>query len=338
MPIRSVPSAPPAARLSRRVLLGALALGAAPPVLARPGLLRGLLRDRLGAQGGASRRAEQFDKDAPAVPPGQTIAYGRDPMQTLDFWAPDPAVPVAGAAAAAGGRAPLVVFVHGGAWSKGTKDNGTGRWKIAHWRSAGYAFATIDYRLVPAARVEDQVADVAAALRALRDRADALGVDPARVVLMGHSAGAHLVALVGTDPAYLASAGLSYRDLAGVIAIDGAAYDVPRQIADAGTFMRRAYAEAFGSDAARQQALSPTLQAAAANVAHMLLLHVQRPDGVAQAQGLASALRAGGTAVEVAAFAGTGLQGHVEINRRLGDPSYPATATVDRWLAARFAR
>lgn len=331
MSTRSVPSVPHVARLSRRVLLGALALGAAPPALARPGLLRGLLRDRLGAPDGAGRRAEQFDKDAPAIPPGRTIAYGRDPMQTLDFWAPDPA-------AGAGGLVPLVVFVHGGAWSKGTKDNGTGRWKIAHWRSAGYAFATIDYRLVPAARVEDQAADVAAALRALRDRAGALGVDPARVVLMGHSAGAHLVALVGTDPAFLAGAGLSYRDLAGVIAIDGAAYDVPRQIADAGAFMRRAYAEAFGSDAARQRALSPTLQAAAPNVAHMLLLHVQRPDGVAQAQGLASALRAGGTAVEVAAFAGTGLEGHVEINRRLGDPSYPATATVDRWLASRFAR
>jgi acetyl esterase/lipase len=51
---------------------------------------------------------------------------------------------------------------------------------------------------------------------------------------MGHSAGAHLVALLATDERYLARVGLSQADLAGVLPIDGAAYDVPTQMAAAG--------------------------------------------------------------------------------------------------------
>ena len=94
------------------------------------------------------------------------------------------------------------------------------------YKRQGYAFASINYRLVPAATVEEQAADVAAAVQAIVERADALGVDRHRIVLMGHSAGAHLVALVGTDPRYLKGAGLSFADIAGVIPIDGAAYDL----------------------------------------------------------------------------------------------------------------
>jgi acetyl esterase/lipase len=157
---------------------------------------------------------------AAQAPAEQEIAYGRDPLQTLDF------TPAQGVR----GPAPLVVFVHGGGWSKGTKDNGTGRDLGPHLAGLGYNFATIDYRLVPSVAVEDQARDVAAAVRALLDRADALGIDRRRVVLMGHSAGAHLVALVGTDPQYLASAGLAPGDISGIVPIDGAAYDVERQM------------------------------------------------------------------------------------------------------------
>ena len=101
-----------------------------------------------------------------------------------------------------------MVFVHGGGWKRGSKDNASGAWKAPHYTGAGYAYAAINYRLVPGATVEDQAADVAAALRYLIDHAAALGIDPARIVLMGRSAGAHLVALVGTDERYLKGAGL----------------------------------------------------------------------------------------------------------------------------------
>ncbi len=165
-----------------------------------------------------------------------------------------------------------------------------------------------------------------------------LGIDRRRIVLMGHSAGAHLVALVGTDERYLQGAGLSFADISGVIPIDGAAYDVAAQMKDGPPIMKKTYVQAFGTDPARQMALSPTQQAAAPNAPDFLLLYVQRPDGVRQAKALGAVLETGGSRVEHGSFPGEGLQGHAEINRRLGDPSYAPTAAVDVWLKRLFAR
>ncbi|HEX4848076.1 MAG TPA: alpha/beta hydrolase [Novosphingobium sp.] len=258
----------------------------------------------------------------------QTIAYGSDPLQQLDVWKADKA----------GGKAPLVMYVHGGGWKRGSKETAASRNAPAHFTREGYVYASIDYRLVPKNTVEDQARDVAQALKALLEKADALGIDRSRVVIMGHSAGAHLVALVGTDEQYLRSAGLSFADIDGVIPNDGAAYDVPAQMRQAGRLMQDTYDQAFGTDPARQRALSPTLQAASPNAPAFLLIHVQRKDGVAQARELEAALRRAGTAVERREFAGQGLRGHMEINRNLGDPDYPATPVVDSWLKRIFAR
>ncbi|WP_428630518.1 alpha/beta hydrolase [Sphingopyxis sp.] len=276
------------------------------------------LRDRL-REGMAERMGAD---EGPQVPGGETIAYGSDPLQVLDIWR----------AKGAKGAAPLIVYVHGGGWKRGSKDNATGRFKPVHYPEQGYAFASMNYRLVPAATVEQQAADVVGAVKALVDRASALGIDRRRIVLMGHSAGAHLVALVGTNERYLKGAGLSFADIAGVIPIDGAAYDVAAQMIDAGPMMTKTYTQAFGTDPARQKAVSPTLQAAAPNAPDFLLLYVQRADGVRQAEALGSALVAGGSRVEHGSFPGEGLKGHAEINRSLGDPGYAATATVDAWL------
>ena len=274
-----------------------------------------------------SRVAARAGANAKPLAGAQTLTYGRDPAQVMDFWP-----------SAKGGKAPLIVFVHGGGWKRGSKDNATGQFKPEHFPAEGYAFASINYRLVPAATVEQQAADVSSAVKALLDRADSLGIDRQRVVLMGHSAGAQLVALVGTDERYLKGAGLSFADIAGVIPIDGAAYDVPAQMKDGPQVMQATYGQAFGTDPARQKALSPTFQAGAPNAPEFLLLHVQRPDGIRQADALGAALKAGGTRVEMGSFPGEGLQGHAEINRRLGDPTYPATATVDAWLKRVFGR
>jgi acetyl esterase/lipase len=309
--------------MKRRILLFAsLAMALTGAAEARPG-------DRLREY--FARRAAASEGSAPSIPASSTITYGSDPAQKIDFWAAhqptDPAMP----------PAPLVVFVHGGGWQRGSKDNATGRWKPAHYPGEGYAFASIDYRLVPEATVEQQAQDVAQAVKALIERAGSLGVDRRRIVLMGHSAGAQLVALVGTDERYLKAAGLSFADLAGVIPIDGAAYDVPAQMRDGPQIMQRTYAQAFGTEPARQRALSPTLQASAPNAPRFLLLHVQRPDGIRQSEALAAALKAGGTPVQVEGFPGEGLMGHMEINRRLGDPDYAATGTVDGWLKQVFS-
>lgn len=295
---------------------------------ARDGPLRQRLQERLAERWTERRAGGEGQGSAPRTARPQAISYGTDPLQVMDFWK----------AEGRQGPAPLIVFVHGGGWKRGSKDNAAGGWKQVHYPQAGYGYAAINYRLVPQATVEQQAADVAAALRALLERAETLGIDRSRVVLMGHSAGAHLVALVGTDERYLHGAGLSFRDLAGVIPLDGAAYDVPRQIAEGGRFMHDTYLQAFGEDPARQRSLSPALQAAAPNAPAFLILHVQRKDGIAQAKALEAALRAAGTAAERQDFPGQGLQGHAVINRSMGDPAYVATPVVDAWLKQVFGR
>lgn len=282
-------------------------------------------RDRLARK---SATAESRAKGASQAPRPVTFAYGPHPLQQIDVWR------------ARGGRgpAPLVVFVHGGGWHRGDKRGAASEYSPVHFSEQGYVYASINYRLVPEFKVEDQAGDVALALKALFGRAAEFGIDRGRAVLIGHSAGAHLVALVGTDERYLRAAGLGFADVSGVIPNDGAAYDVARQIAEGNRIMRDTYLQAFGTDPARQRELSPVFHAAAPNAPAFLLLHVQRRDGVAQAKELEAALRKAGTVVERREFPGAGFEGHAEINRRLGDPSYPATAAVDGWLRRLFSR
>lgn len=251
------------------------------------------------------------------------LAYGKDPLQKLYYWRPKKP------------GSPLVVFVHGGGWKRGDKRDASGQ-KASHFREQGYGFVSLNYRLVPTNTVEEEAQDVASALAFLIQQADTLGFDQTKIVLMGHSAGAHLSALVGTDMHYLKKAGLVPKSLCGVIPLDGACYDVPTQIAEGGKFMHDTYVQAFGNDVTRQTALSPTHHAAAPNAPEFLILHVQRIDGTRQSRALGEALTKAGTKAEVHGFHGVGLRGHAEINRRLGDPDYPATPVVDQWLKQVF--
>ena len=254
------------------------------------------------------------------------LSYGQDRLQQLDYWP------------GADADAPLVVFVHGGGWKRGDKTMMRDSAKLSAWQAAGYAVASVNYRLVPDATVEQQAADVASAVAYLKANATRLGFDGKRIALVGHSAGAHLVALVGTDPAYFRAAGLAMDDVAGIVPLDGAAYNVPDQMGENARLMGETYEEAFGTDPARQRALSPTLHAAAPNAPEFLILHVQRDDGRRQARELGAALTRAGTPAPVQEFQGRGLRGHAEINRKLGEPDYPATPVVAAFLSRVFTR
>lgn len=289
-------------------------------------LMLTVLESGAEAQGLRERWRARIAEGQQTASGAQGMAYGKDAAQVLDYWP------------AENGAAPLIIFVHGGGWKRGSKDNATGAEKVGHYHALRYAFASINYRLVPDATVEQQAQDVADAVAFLRGKARTLGFDPDRIVLMGHSAGAHLVALVGTDMRYFARAGLQPDAVRGVIPLDGAAYDVPRQMAEGGRFMAGTYEQAFGTDPARQKALSPTFHAAQPNAPDFLILHVDRADGTAQSEQLASALRKAGTPVEIDALEGQGLRGHMQINRSMGDPDYPGTAIVDRWLKRLFGQ
>ena len=165
--------------------------------------LRSLMQDRAGARAAATA--------APAGPRVmRDVAYGTDPAQRFDVYLP------------AGARdAPLLFFVHGGGWANGDKDNRGLANKRDYWLAKGYAVASSNYRMLPDTAPLEQAGDVASAIAFAQRKAPEWGVDPARLVLMGHSAGAHLVALLGSKPALLAQAG-AQRPL-GVVALDSSA-------------------------------------------------------------------------------------------------------------------
>lgn len=244
-------------------------------------------------------------------------AFGADPLQKIEWIMPEVSV----------GKAPLLVFVHGGGWQIGDKRMDAAA-KGKHFAGKGWAFASTNYRLVPQATVEQQAADIAAAVAMLSKQP---GVDPSRIVLMGHSAGAHLAALVASDPTYLSAAGVPMSALRGVILLDGAAYDVGRQLADKSNRVEDMYVQAFSRDPARQARLSPVNHAAAPNAADWLILPIERrADATGQAALLAGKLRAAGTSAEVVPQPG---KTHMTINRELGTAGDKTTALVDAFLA-----
>ncbi len=108
----------------------------------------------------------------------------------------------------------------------------------------------MNYRLSPAVRHPAHVEDVAQALAWIVDHIASHGGDPKRIFLMGHSAGAHLAALVTADEAYLNKLGKSPAMISGVILLDSAGYDIPRNLDDFANspLPRSLYKDAFGKD------------------------------------------------------------------------------------------
>lgn len=110
------------------------------------------------------------------------------PRQTLDVLVSDQSVAK---------KRPLVVFIHGGGWNSGSKNEGLD--PMRRLAATGeYVTATINYRLVPKAVWPAQIHDCKAAIRFLRGKADEYGIDPARIGVIGVSAGGHLVSMLGT--------------------------------------------------------------------------------------------------------------------------------------------
>jgi acetyl esterase/lipase len=98
--------------------------------------------------------------------------------------------------------APLIVWVHGGAWRRGSRDNVP----IQGLTRDGFTIASVSYRLSPVARFPAQIHDIKAAIRHLRANAQELRIDATKIVIAGESAGAHLATLVGVTNGHAESA------------------------------------------------------------------------------------------------------------------------------------
>ena len=147
--------------------------------------------------------------------------------------------------------APVILYVHGGGWIRG--DKARALFKPAYLVPKGYLFASMNYRFHPNASLTEMAADVASAAVWLKQHASKYGGDGSRIVMMGHSAGGHLVALVGANHVFVDSAGGSLGDFAGVVAIDTAMLHVPSRMETAGESQFRV----FGSAPERWIPVSP---------------------------------------------------------------------------------
>ncbi|KPP86650.1 alpha/beta hydrolase [Erythrobacter sp. HL-111] len=282
-----------------------------------PEKCRAELRARIEARGRANPLETRPEGLRPAAKVTRSVLYGDDPRQQIDVYEPEGAVD----------PLPLVLFIHGGGWRAG--NHKAVQVKPPHLNAQGYYFASTGYRLVPNVSVEQQAEDIGAALRALRGQAGAIGFDPDAIVLMGHSAGAHLAALVATDPRY---AGEAFDAVRGVVLLDGAGYDVKAQMAGAAPELWQVYFNAFTADEAVQEALSPITHVGGKDAPHWLALHVEgREASQVQSEMLAERLRAAGVRAEAVAIEGTD---HGRMNRELGTEAGEAqTRAVDAFLA-----
>ena len=179
------------------------------------------------AQENASpRMAIRVLRDIPYAP-GPAAEH---PLQTLDLYLPEGQP-----------NAPLVFFVHGGAWRGGDKLTNNARNNRSGFidlvLSQGFGVASINYRLSPEVAHPAHVQDVAQAFAWVHGHGAQYGLDVDSIIVAGHSAGAHLVSLLALDSKHLQGVGLTTQAIKAVIAISGV-YDVsalfgyPRLVAD----------------------------------------------------------------------------------------------------------
>lgn len=191
---------------------------------AQAGFLRDLIKER--------RQHKESGNVSEITPSFADVAYGEDKKQVIDVYAPLDAH-----------NAPIIVIVHGGGWKYGDKTiRGKIGSKAAHYVRNGYVFISVDYRLLPTPP-DKQAQDVASALAMVQNKAQSWGGDPSRIVLMGHSAGAHLVTLLSAHPAAWSSVGL--KPWAGTVSLDSAALDLVDIMSKKHVSM---YDDVFGSD------------------------------------------------------------------------------------------
>jgi arylformamidase len=247
------------------------------------------------------------------------VRYAQTPgvdakAQSLDIYLPDPAPAT---------PMPVVLWVHGGGWSIGDKSNQM-QHKPGLFTRAGYCFVSINYRLspFPANNNPDRIMypvheqDVASAVAWVHEHIGTYGGDPERIALMGHSAGAHLVAIVSTDESYLAAHGLTLSVIKGTASVDTEGYDIVSTMADGP--VKNLYRNAFGDD--------PVTWAAASPINHLALdkglptfLLVARGDAFRRGMcnDFATALRNAGTE---AAVVDAGTYSHRDVNVKIGAP------------------
>ena len=279
----------------------ALAVIALASALSWQPVCAGALRDAL-----MQRRAQAGNPGAAVLPAGirvvRDVAYGSDPKQRFDVYAPMQA-----------DRAPVIFMVHGGAWAIGDKAaKNVIQNKVARWVPRGFILISVNYRLLPDAAPLQQARDVAQALVQAQRQATEWGGDRRKFILMGHSAGAHLVDLLAAEPAIALQLGAT--PWLGTVSLDSASLDVVQTMQSRHL---RLYDRAFGSDPAVWQAASPLQQLHAPGAPFLAVCSSRRAESCPQAHRFVDKATRLGMHAQVLEQDMT----HEEINQQLGSAS-----------------
>lgn len=235
----------------------------------------------------------------------QDVSFGPERRQRLDVYAAE------GAA-----NAPVIVFIYGGSWASGSKDD----YAFAGAALASRGFVTVipDYRLVPGVRFPSFIEDCAAAMRWTADQVAEFGGDASRIVLVGHSAGAYNTMMLALDARYLRDAGVDAARVRGVVGLAGPYDFLPFDV--------DATRNAFGQ--APDTALTQPVNFARADAPPLLLLwgEADTTVGPRNLRGLESAMQRVGGRVETKTYPGVN---HVDIMLALSRPLRGRAPTLE---------
>lgn len=280
-------------------------------------------------QGAASKRksarGEARGRPAP-VSPTEDVAIHRDiryretpgaeaNLQSLDVYSPKDAE-----------HLPVMIYIHGGGWQGG--DKGAVGSKAGYFCGRGWVFVSINYRLVPAVDLPTQLQDSADAIAWVHSNIGEYGGDPSRLHLMGHSAGAHHVAILATNERFLKAAGKDLGILKGVVELDTQALDVPRMMGGSETAV---YVQAFGKNDGIWREVSPFyhVEKGKGIPPFFLVVADNREQKIGQAKAFQTALRDAGVRCE---FVEAPEHDHGSLNRAIGEPGDKVTAAMAGFL------
>ena len=220
---------------------------------------------------------------------------------------------------------PIILYVHGGGWMAGSKDQSF--LQPLAFVPEGFVYASANHRLRPDATVAEMAESVADAVGWLAKNAGEFGGDPHRLFLIGHSAGAHLVSLLGTNAAFLQGAGVDPTSVRGVISLDTAVYHLPKLLAETDV----AFYETVFGDAESIDQISPWhhVQYDAPHPPFLIFYSEGRPEATTQTIPFAKRLEDAGHVVTVVEAVG---RDHVQLNHMLGTEGDPPTAEIIRFL------
>ncbi len=271
----------------------------------------------------------QAQEKAPAREPDKkSVPYAKEhERQVLDIYT-----------TTKGKNAPVVFWIHGGGWQAG--DKSSVQLKPQFFTDQGYVFVSTNYRLYPDFDMGTIIRDIARSIHWTYDHIAEYGGDPQRILVMGHSAGAQLAAIVCCDDRYLKAEGLSLAIIKGCVPVDGDTYDVPAIIDMAETRARVhdlpmpgkfGHKAKFGEEPAKIKDLSCVTHVAKGK-GHppFLLVYVSsHPDTTAQAVHFSNVLKEAG--VPVTLYGGKETT-HNKINADIGLADDPGTKALVEFL------